>query len=79
MKKYPINKLQTYLIFQENMEFFKERYNPHPKDLPKIALKPLEKSLIVFPSWLTHSIEFNETNNGRISLSFNSILYINAK
>ena len=61
------------------MGFFKEGYNPLPKDLPIIALKPLDKSLIVFPSWLTHSVEFNETNEGRISLSFNYILYINAK
>ena len=38
------------------MGFFKEGYNPLPKDLPIIALKPLDKSLIVFPSLLTHSL-----------------------
>ena len=70
---------ETYLTSQENMGFFKEGYNPLPNDLPKIALKPLEKSLIVFPSWLPHSVEFNETDEDRISLSFNYILYINAK
>ena len=53
---------ETYLTSQKNMGFFKEGYYSLPNDLPKIALKPLEKSLIVFPSWLTHSVEFNETD-----------------
>ena len=65
---------ETYLTSQENMGFFKQGYNLLPNDLPKIPVKPLEKLLIVFPSWLPHSVEFNDTDEERISLSFNYIL-----
>ena len=66
---------ETYLTSQENMGFFKQEYNHLPNDLPKIPVKPLEKLLIVFPSWLPHSVEFNDTSEERISLSFNYILF----
>ena len=66
---------ETYLTSQENMGFFKQGYNLLPNDLPKIPVKPLEKLLIVFPSWLPHSVEFNGTDEERISLSFNYILF----
>ena len=66
---------ETYLTSQENMGFFKQGYNLLPNDLPKIPVKPLEKLLIVFPSWLPHSVEFNDTAEERISLSFNYILF----
>ena len=65
----------TYLTSQENMGFFKQGYNLLPNDLPKIPVKPLEKLLIVFPSWLPHSVEFNDADVERISLSFNYILF----
>ena len=66
---------ETYLTSQENMGFFKQEYNLLPNDLPKIPVKPLEKLLIVFPSWLPHSVELNDTDEERISLSFNYILF----
>ena len=66
---------ETYLTSQENMGFFKQGYNLLPNDLPKIPVKPLEKLLIVFPSWLPHSVEFNDADEERISLSFNYILF----
>ena len=66
---------ETYLTSQENMGFFKQGYNLLPNDLPKIPVKPLEKLLLVFPSWLPHSVEFNDTDEERISLSFNYILF----
>ena len=66
---------ETYLTSQENMGFFKQGYNLLPNDLPKIPVKPLEKLLLVFPSWLPHSVEFNDTEEERISLSFNYILF----
>ena len=66
---------ETYLTSQENMGFFKEGYKFLPNDLPKIPVKPVEKLLIVFPSWLPHSVEFNDTDEERISLSFNYILF----
>ena len=66
---------ETYLTSQENMGFFKQGYNLLPNDLPKIPVKPLEKLLIVFPSWLPHSVESNDIYEDRISLSFNYILF----
>ena len=66
---------ETYLTSQENMGFFKQGYNLLPNDLPKIPVKPLEKLLFVFPSWLPHSVEFNDTDEERISLSFNYVLF----
>ena len=66
---------ETYLTSQENMGFFKQGYNLLPNDLPKIPVKPLEKLLLVFPSWVPHSVEFNDTEEERISLSFNYILF----
>ncbi len=66
---------ETYLTSQENMGFFKQGYNLLPSDLPKIPVKPAEKLLIVFPSWLPHSVEFNDADVERISLSFNYILF----
>ena len=66
---------ETYLTSQENMGFFKQGYNLLPNDLPKIPVKPAEKLLIVFPSWLPHSVELNDTVEERISLSFNYILF----
>ena len=66
---------EKFLQSEENMGFFKEGYKFLPNDLPKIPLKPVEKLLIVFPSWLPHSVEFNDTDEERISLSFNYILF----
>ena len=66
---------ETYLTSQENMGFFKQGYNLLPNDLAKIPVKPAEKLLIVFPSWLPHSVEFNDADVERISLSFNYILF----
>ena len=33
--------------------------------------KPFDGKLILFPSWLMHGVRANQTNNTRISLSFN--------
>ena len=66
---------ETYLTSQENMGFFKQGYNLLPNDLPKIPVKPLEKLLIVFPSWLPHSVAYNDADEDRISLSFNYNLF----
>lgn len=66
---------ERFLQSEENMGFFKEGYKFLPNDLPKIPVKPVEKLLIVFPSWLPHSVEPNDTDEERISLSFNYILF----
>ncbi len=42
---------------------------PHTPE--RIRIMPHEGALILFPSWLEHAIGINETNEERISLSFN--------
>jgi len=45
-----------------------------PKDLWRdVHLDPIEGRIIIFPAWLWHSVEPNESNDIRISVSFNFI------
>lgn len=46
--------------FEENNSFYS-----HP------SYTPIENGLIVFPSWLAHSVEPNKSNKSRISIAFN--------
>ena len=39
----------------------------------EVRINPLEGRLIMFPSWLWHCVDPNESNNIRISVSFNFI------
>ena len=39
----------------------------------EVRVDPLEGRMIMFPSWLWHSVEPNESNDIRISVSFNFI------
>jgi len=38
-----------------------------------VHLQPTENRAIIFPSWLWHSVEPNQSNENRISISFNFI------
>jgi uncharacterized protein (TIGR02466 family) len=42
-----------------------------PWTLPKISYKPQVGTMLLFPSWLLHSVEMNLSSELRISLSFN--------
>ena len=45
-----------------------------PKDLwREVHLDPIEGRIIIFPAWLWHAVEPNESNDIRISVSFNFI------
>jgi len=45
-----------------------------PKHLwREVHLDPIEGRIIIFPAWLWHSVEPNESNDIRISVSFNFI------
>jgi len=41
-----------------------------------VAYPPQEGKLIIFPAWLQHGVKTNETDNERISLSFNIDVHI---
>ena len=38
---------------------------------PEIHIQPQENRIIMFPSWLEHCVEMNESDDIRISVSFN--------
>ena len=45
-----------------------------PKDLwREVHLDPIEGRIIIFPAWLWHGVEPNQSNDIRISVSFNFI------
>ena len=45
-----------------------------PKDLwREVHLDPIEGRIIIFPAWLWHSVEPNQSNDIRVSVSFNFI------
>jgi uncharacterized protein (TIGR02466 family) len=57
-----------------------KRMNPWPVDKDKksdqrhwdrVSYKPTPGRLIMFPSWLEHDVEANQSDNERISISFN--------
>jgi len=51
----------------------KEGYLVHKHLWETIDLIPKEGMLVLFPSWLPHSVDINNSNNNRISISFNFI------
>jgi uncharacterized protein (TIGR02466 family) len=46
-----------------------------PVTSSKYFQRPEENKLLIFPSWMTHYVEPNQTDEDRISISFNTLLY----
>jgi hypothetical protein len=46
-------------------------FHPNPWDTPPIPYEPQEGVVVVFPSWLKHSVSKNKSKYDRISISFN--------
>lgn len=46
-------------------------YNDHRFGQAGVTMNPKEGSMLVFPSWLPHSVGKNNSNEDRISISFN--------
>ncbi|MEH2060702.1 MAG: TIGR02466 family protein [Nostoc sp.] len=42
-----------------------------PWTMPSVTYKPVEGTMIIFPSWLTHGVEPNLRDEERVSISFN--------
>lgn len=61
---------------EDNMEYFLtsrvKKDNTYCNALD-ISLTPQESSFYLFPSWVRHSVEKNESNQNRISIAFNLI------
>ena len=39
---------------------------------PRVGWQPKVKDLLIFPAWLTHEVEINNSKEDRIMLSFNA-------
>jgi uncharacterized protein (TIGR02466 family) len=49
---------------------------PLPEHLwTEIHVQPVENRVIMFPAWLEHLVDLNESNDTRISISFNFTLH----
>jgi len=59
----------------DNMEFFANTKYKGKTPLTQInfLIKPLTGFLIMFPSWIHHSVEMNMENRDRISIAFNLV------
>ena len=44
---------------------------------PRTYIKPIDKLLLVFPSWMPHGVQPNPSDENRISISFNTQLKSN--
>ena len=61
------HEFQTYSLIESYTEEFKQSNNYHHSWF----FKPIEGRLLIFPSHLIHSVNENESNEDRISVSFN--------
>jgi len=43
----------------------------HPNFKSHFYIQPVENLLLIFPSYLLHEVEMNNSNEKRISISFN--------
>ena len=58
----------------DNMEFFAGKYkNKSSICQVGFSLTPLTNFLIMFPSWIHHSVEMNMEDRDRISIAFNFV------
>ena len=47
------------------------KQTPPPDLWREVRVQPIEGRIIMFPAWLWHCVETNESNDIRISVSFN--------
>jgi uncharacterized protein (TIGR02466 family) len=59
------------LTHPNNTFLFKEFF-PFTKDSKFVTYKPIVGRMILFPSWLIHRVQRNETNHIRVSLAFDA-------
>lgn len=60
-----------HLIFEDPRPV--EVHNPFPDfKFPTVSIEPVAGTLFIFPSYLPHKVEPNESDENRISISFNA-------
>ena len=53
------------------LDSINEEYRYHTRNYHDFMFNPLEGRMLIFPSYLRHSVEVNESDEDRISVSFN--------
>lgn len=61
----------TFVKFKS--ELFDHLNNPYTNNVAQFV--PKEKSLIIFPSHLRHAVDVNNSEENRISIAFNSVVF----
>jgi uncharacterized protein (TIGR02466 family) len=61
---------------EDPAQYFLPRYMPTRNKLTstRATYKPKTGGLLIFPSWVTHSVDGNKTDKPRISMSFNTTI-----
>ena len=59
---------------EDNAEFFLPRVMPKRNHISAVraTYKPMSGGLLIFPSWVRHSVDGNKSDKPRISMSFNT-------
>jgi len=59
---------------EDNAQFFLPRFMPKRNHISAIraTYKPMSGGILIFPSWVVHSVEGNKSDKPRISMSFNT-------
>lgn len=60
----------------KNLHFIDEEFKEKTYNYPTFRFNPMEGCMIIFPSYLYHHVEPNQSDEDRISLSFNINLYL---
>lgn len=71
-----------YFHRDDNAEFFitsRIEKNPNSFNENTISIRPKTNQLLLFPSWIKHSVGRNESNSERISIAFNLVQETYAK
>ena len=61
------------MVEDDNMEFFKGRYQSLTNLYEQIRMLPYTGFLLMFPAWTYHSVEMNMEDRDRISIAFNLV------
>tara|TARA_B100000700_G_C14854011_1_gene765386 strand:- start:64 stop:672 length:609 start_codon:yes stop_codon:yes gene_type:complete len=63
--------MESHILSEVYNGSFKANYKLDPTSATKTLFLPKENRLYIFPSWLPHGVEENQTDEERISIAFN--------
>ena len=65
---------------EDDAEYFLPRFMPGRNQITAVraSYKPKTGNGLIFPSWVKHSVDGNQSDNPRISMSFNTAISMDA-